>query len=169
MSFDSAFERVVAAEGLYSNDPSDPGGETKYGIADARDGKIDGMADLNADGVPDLKIKDVTLADAKAVYEREYWIKAKCDQMPDGIAHLVFDSAVNQGVSPTLKMLQKALNVAQDGIIGAVTLAAIKRADQSELSGLFMAERAMRYYGTRNFDKFGRGWLKRLFIVMREA
>jgi hypothetical protein len=28
-----------------------------------------------------------------------------------------------------------------------------------------MAHRALRYVGTRNFDEFGKGWLKRLFVT----
>jgi len=33
VSFDRAFEIVIGAEGGYSNDPKDRGGETKYGIS----------------------------------------------------------------------------------------------------------------------------------------
>lgn len=163
--FDKAFQQTVAVEGTYSNDPSDPGGETKYGIADARDGTVDGMVDLNADGIPDLKVKDLTLSDAKEIYEREYWIKARCDKLPPSLAPLVFDCAVNQGVEVSTKLLQRALNIKQDGVFGRNTLDAVMKSDTNELCALFMAERAIRYYGTRNFDRFGRGWLKRLFVV----
>ena len=33
MNFDKAFELVIGHEGGYSNNPKDPGGETKYGIS----------------------------------------------------------------------------------------------------------------------------------------
>jgi len=32
-----------------------------------------------------------------------------------------------------------------------------------------LADRALRYTGTRNFDRFGRGWLKRLFLLAFEV
>ena len=34
---------------------------------------------------------------------------------------------------------------------------------------LYLADRALRYTGTRNFDHFGRGWLKRLFVLCLAA
>lgn len=66
-------------------------------------------------------------------------------------------------------MLQKALGVAQDGSFGSRTQKAVTNANAKELCGLFMANRALRYTGTRNFDVFGLGWLKRLFLVTMEA
>jgi lysozyme family protein len=156
MSFDRAFENVIGVEGGYVNDPDDPGGETIYGIT-RRD-----HPQAWANGQP-------TLAQAKEIYRRDYWDAAGCGQLLVPLAELVFDCAVNQGVGTAKKLLQKALGVTQDGIIGRGTVAAIQRADQKELCALFMAERALRYTGTRNFDKYGRGWLKRLFIVAMEA
>jgi len=32
-----------------------------------------------------------------------------------------------------------------------------------------MALRALRYQGTRNFDRFGEGWLTRTYLVAMEA
>ena len=49
-------------EGGEVNHPADRGGHTKYGIADAADGKKDGMADLDRDGQPDIAIRDLTPA-----------------------------------------------------------------------------------------------------------
>ncbi|EEZ2543864.1 peptidoglycan-binding protein, partial [Escherichia coli] len=46
--FSPAFEHALNfilrpdIEGVYVNDPTDRGGETKYGISDRRDGVIDG-------------------------------------------------------------------------------------------------------------------------------
>lgn len=49
--FSPAFEHALNfiqrpdIEGVYVNDPTDRGGETKYGISDRRDGVIDGKTD----------------------------------------------------------------------------------------------------------------------------
>jgi lysozyme family protein len=91
------------------------------------------------------------------------------DDLPSGLNHLVFDSAVNQGVSNAIKLLQKSLGVAQDGICGKDTIAAAQKRYSNELCAIFMADRALRYIGTRNFDLYGRGWLKRLFITYGEV
>lgn len=155
MSLDKAFEHIVGVEGGYSNDPRDPGGETKYGIT-KRDH-------------PNVDIASLTLDDAKEIYRVQYWTPAMCDAFPWPLNLFVFDAAVNQGVDTAKKLLQKSLGVAQDGIVGKATLAAVGRADQKELCAMFMADRALRYTGTRNFDVYGRGWFKRLFVIAMEA
>ncbi len=156
MNFDQAFEHVVGVEGGYVNDPRDPGGETIYGIT-KRD-----HPDLWVSGRPSIE-------QAKARYRQQYWDPVKADQLPWPLAMFVFDAAVNQGVATAVKLLQKSLNVAQDGVLGNNTLAAIRKSNQTELCGLFLADRALRYTGTRNFDVYGRGWFKRLFVLSMEA
>lgn len=153
--FDEAFAHVIGVEGGYVNDPRDPGGETKYGIT-KRDH-------------PDLDIKGLTIDDAKRRYQMAYWEPAQCDHLPWPLAGLVFDSAVNQGVQIAVKLLQKAAGTVQDGVLGKNSLLAISRADQAELCAMFLADRALRYTGTRNFDIYGRGWLKRLFKIAMEV
>ncbi len=167
--YDEAFGHIVVVEGGYVNDPRDPGGETKYGITDGQDGKVDGKVDVDGDGTGDVPVGKLTIADAKVVYHRNYWTPARCDDLPWPLAAFVFDSAVNQGVQAALKLLQRALGTVQDGVIGRNTLAAIARADQKELCALYMAHRGLRYTGTRNFDTFGLGWFKRLFKIAMEV
>ena len=146
MSFDKAFEHVIGVEGGYVNDPRDPGGETIYGIT-KRD-----HPDLWVNGPPSIEV-------AKERYRSHYWHPVKADDLPWPLAMFVFDAAVNQGPGTAVKLLQKAANTIQDGILGNNTLAAIKRSNQTELCSLFLADRALRYTGTRNFDVYGRGWL----------
>jgi lysozyme family protein len=166
-AFEVAFKIILEAEGGYSDDPDDTGGKTNYGIADARDGRLDGMADLDGDGIGDKPIAEVNSDDAKAIYRRDYWDACKCDQLPWPLSLYVFDAAVNQGVNPACRMLQLVLDCKQDGIIGQQTLTAASRRGGGETPSLYMAARAIRYTGTRSFDKFGKGWLKRIFNVAR--
>lgn len=152
--FEHAFAVVVSAEGGYVNDPDDPGGETKFGISKR--------------SYPDVDIRNLTIAQAKEIYRRDFWDRCQCDLLPKPMNLLVFDAAVNQGVDTAIKLLQKAVGVAQDGKLGQATLAAVSNR-RAELPALFLTERAMRYMGTRHFDKYGRGWLKRLFVLTGEA
>lgn len=153
-NFDDAFAHIIGVEGGYVNDPQDPGGETKYGISKR--------------SYPNEDIPNMTLERSKMLYKRDYWDKIKGDELPSVLASFVFDAAVNQGVDPAIRMLQRALGVAQDGIMGLDTMRKIRDSGK-ESCALFMAERAMRYMSTRNADKYLRGWLKRLFIVTMEA
>lgn len=99
--FEKAIQKILRSEGGYVNDPNDKGGETKYGISKR--------------SYPNVDIKNLTLAGAKAIYKRDFWDKVGGDLINDqSIADLLVDSAVNEGVTP-------ALNRAKS-ITGAKTL-----------------------------------------------
>ena len=108
-SFEFAFAKVVSVEGGYVDDPKDPGGATKFGISQR--------------SYPNVDIKNLTLDQAKAIYRADYWDAVSGDELPDPLSHLVFDAAVNQGVSPAQKMMQEALGVKVDGEIGTEQIA----------------------------------------------
>ena len=152
--FDIAFAKIIYVESGYSNDPEDMGGETNFGISKRQ--------------YPGEDIKKMTAERAKILYRRDYWDKVKGDELPSPLDLFMFDAAVNQGVEAAIKMLQKSFGIAQDGVFGVKTMQKAK-ASTPETNALFMAERALRYAGTRSFDRFGKGWFKRLFIVTMEA
>lgn len=155
MSFDRVVEFVLKHEGGYVNDPRDPGGETKFGIAKKF--------------YPNEDIKNLTTERAKAIYREDYWLKAKCDQMPLAIGMMVFDSAVNQGTVASAKILQRALKVADDGVIGSGTIRALGSVKTADLLKEMAAQRAKYYADTRNVDRFGLGWYRRLMDCYTEA
>ena len=110
--FNIAVQTVLRNEGGYSNDPDDPGGETKYGISKRSH--------------PDLNIANLSMAEAIGVYQREYW---KYDEVSDqAVATKIFDCAVNHG---NVRIPQRACYRItgkpdrQDGAWGPETLAAI--------------------------------------------
>jgi len=136
----------------YVNDPVDPGGETKFGVA------------KNAN--PDLDVKNLDWEGAKAVYYRRYWLNASCDKLPGRIAVLHFDGCVNHGVGRGNKILQTALGVGQDGVIGDMTLSKANEADPIEVCNDICNQREMLY---RNIvaknpsqGKYLGGWLRRI-------
>jgi lysozyme family protein len=155
MSFDKAFALTVGVEGGYCNDPADPGGETKYGISKRAH--------------PDIDIKALTLDQAKDIYRRDYWQAASCDSMPERIGHLVFDCAVHHGVKTAIKLLQRALKVADDGEFGPITRGTLTARDTNETANLLMAERAVYMTTCSAWPTFKRGWLKRCFEIARAA
>ncbi|MFM4731879.1 glycoside hydrolase family 108 protein [Aeromonas salmonicida] len=112
-------------EGGEVNHPTDRGGHTKYGIADAADGKKDGMADLDRDGQPDIAIRDLTPAHTELFYRANYWLPARCDRV-DSVCPLIaialFDGAVHHGPGRSVRQLQQALGILVDGVLGPQTL-----------------------------------------------
>lgn len=148
MNFDQAFERLIGHEGGYVADSRDPGGETKFGISKR--------------AYPHLDIKALTLHDAKDIYRRDFWQRVRGDELPREFAFQALDAAVNHGIGNAVRWMQRAAGVADDGVIGPVTLAAVQRAQPADLVLRFNAERLRFYAKLTTFDAFGRGWVNRV-------
>ena len=146
--FDECFESVIGHEGGYVNNPKDPGGETKYGISKR--------------AYPSLDIKNLTLAEAKAIYRRDYWERARCDELPRGVAFDVFDGAVNSGIGQSIRWLQRSVGVADDGKVGALTLAAVKSIDPKAIQARYNGQRLDFMTRLSTWDAFSRGWARRI-------
>jgi lysozyme family protein len=85
--------------------------------------------------------------------------------MPPPLALLVFDAAVNNGVSQAKHLLQQALGVTVDGVIGPQTEAALSAAMKSDVSALcaeFQARRVVFMSGLTLWYRDGLGWARRL-------
>lgn len=153
MSFEFAYQFTLGAEGGYVNDSRDPGGETKYGISKR--------------SYPGIDIKALTLDEAKAIYKRDYWQAASCDRMPPKIGVAVFDAAVLHGPKTAIKLLQRALKVADDGEYGRITHGTLQARDTNETFDLLMAQRAIYLTTCPAWPTYKLGWLKRLFNLAR--
>ncbi len=90
--FEKAMEFVLKWEGGYSNDPNDPGGETKYGISKR--------------SYPNEDIKNMTLERAKEIYYQNYWLKSDCDKFSYPMNIIIFDTAVNMGRKRAFEFLR---------------------------------------------------------------
>ncbi len=160
MIFERALKFVLSQEGGYSDNAKDPGGATNLGITLATLSKWRGRK------VTRDEVRALSLKQASAIYRRTYWQACKCDQLPPALAFLMFDAAVNQGVSRAIKILQKSIDTTVDGIIGAKTLKAVGKRQPRRLVIEFAARR-MRHYGLLSiFSIFGLGWSRRLMEAL---
>ena len=148
-----AIANVLDHEGGYVNHPSDPGGETNFGISKR--------------AYPHLDIRNLTQGDAIAIYRRDYWNPINGDHLPPAVAIYLMDTAVNIGVSRAIRMLQRVVGVAEDGIIGVKTIDAV-RATPNALQ-LLDAARLAYYRRLPTFATFGRGWTRRAAETFRYA
>ena len=156
MDFDAAFQQLLGHEGAYSNEPDDPGGETMWGIT-AVVAKEEGYTGY---------MRAMPVDFAKLVYRRRYWDAVKADSLPDGVRYNVFDAAVNSGPRQAIQWLQRAAGTADDGRIGAVTLAAAHQMGTDRLVLRFLAQRLRFMTDLRTWGAFGRGWAKRIADMM---
>jgi lysozyme family protein len=152
MNFDQAFDILLGHEGGYSSHPSDPGGETMWGVT-RRVALANGY-----DGDMHVLPRET----AKDIYRRKYWDAVKADSLPQTVRYTVFDAAVNSGPHQAICWLQRALNVGEDGELGPITLDAASAADGLTLGVLFNAERLDFMTSLPTWGSFGRGWARRI-------
>lgn len=164
MTFDLAFKLVLQLEGNYSNDPDDHGGATNFGIIQKEYDRYRGTKDLTQQSV-----KNITLTEAKEIYYFDYWLKGKCDVIDQldkpNLAIYHFQSVVNFGISGGNQLLQRALGISDDGIIGKITIGEVNK--QTEFNVIFHYWREQRNKYRRIVSrnetqkKFLNGWFNR--------
>jgi lysozyme family protein len=162
-SFDRAVAHVLSHEGGFVDHPRDPGGATNFGITR----ETLSWARGRRASIDDIRL--LTREEAISIYRRLYWDTVRADELPPGVDLAVFDLAVNSGPSRAIRMLQKALGVQADGIIGPVTLKAVWEADPSETIRRLSRARLGFLSRLATWSVFGRGWRRRVLAVEREA
>lgn len=167
MNYNDAFERVIGHEGKFQNDRNDRGnwatgvigkGElkgTKYGIS--------------AMSYPHLDIRNLTLQEAKEIYYQDFWLRVQGDTLHSALAYQLFDSAINHGIGNAIRMLQRAVDVADDGRVGPMTLEGIRRIGIDDVLKLFNAERIEFFTKISTFNLYGKGWMRRVAQNLRYA
>ena len=99
---------------------------------------------------PHIDIKHLTRA--VEIYRRQWWRPLGCDTLPPVLAINFLCFAVNAGRQPALKILNEIGN----------------KKDPASWDW-FCTLAALRYQSLRNYKIFGKGWLRRLFIVYRKS
>lgn len=143
MNFDQAFEILLKHEGGWVNDQRDPGGETKFGISKT--------------AYPNIDIKNLTLDAAKIIYRSDYWDECNLDKLPSWCRYMVFDCAVNQGVS-----------FAKLALMTSITEPFFDQ-DPYDFFKRYATLRLHRYIKNKNWNIYGKGWAVRLLEVSIES
>lgn len=160
MILDLAFDRVFDNEGGFQKDPNDRGNWTsgKIGI-----GKLVGTKyGLAAMTYPDLDIENLSRLEAKEIYKRDWWDALGMENFRPAMSYQMFDAAINHGMRQATKMVQRAAGVKADGVIGPVTRGKVASIDLNDLLMRFLAERLTFMTGISTWDRYGRGWARRI-------
>ena len=156
MNFDAAFDLLLKHEGGYSDHVADPGGKTRYGITEAVAREVGYKGDM----------RELPLELAKRIYKERYWSPVKAEELPPAVRYVVFDAAVNSGPGQAAKWLQRALGVADDGVIGPKTIAAANAANPDALRMRILGQRLRFMTNLPNWGPFSRGWSRRIADLM---
>ena len=154
-NFRDCLELVLKHEGGYVDHPKDPGGRTNLGVTQRVWEEWIGHPATEKD------MQELTPAIVAPMYEMRYWRTSYCEKLPRGLDLLVFSMAVNAGAGRSVKLLQDAIGVVADGVIGPNTMAKINEANVETLIDKFSEARTAYYKGLKLFPVFGRGWLNR--------
>tara|TARA_R110000823_G_scaffold280626_2_gene398770 strand:+ start:352 stop:888 length:537 start_codon:yes stop_codon:yes gene_type:complete len=170
-NWQQAFEQMLASEGLFTDDERDKGNK----LPDGRKGStMLGVTQYNWEQhvghqVTHDDMRQLTAADVEPLYKQKYWDIVRADELPSGIDYLVFDMGVNAGPSRSIKIMQSALGVTADGVLGPMTMAAVQAADPVELIEKFSAAKEAFYRSLDDFPVYGNGWLSRVAQVKVKA
>ena len=177
---------IVAREGGYVNDPSDPGGATKFGVTIHTMRRL-GL-DLTGDGrISTADVRALTRSQAVDIFINHYYKRPRVVDLPEALQASVFDMYVNAGAN-AVKILQRLLvemghAIGVDGGIGPQTITAAQSAlaaAPNHLADAYGIARRNYYYAladarpasrkyARRRDGSKGGWIKRAedFIAPR--
>jgi lysozyme family protein len=113
-NFNDCLNKVLKDEGGYSNDPSDSGGATNFGITIA-----DYRLYINKAGTPN-DVRNMTVGQAKTIYRTKYWDALSCDSLDSGVDYTCFDYGVNSGLGRPRKALQRFKSLKGTELIDAI-------------------------------------------------
>lgn len=147
-------------EGGRVDHPKDPGGRTHLGVTQRvydrwRAGR----------GLAPRDVWSIDPEEAETIYRESYWTPPRCAEMWPGLDYAVFDYAVNSGVAQAVKALQRQLGVTADGVVGSMTLAAIRAIPPAERAAFverYCRDRLAFMRSLRHWETFRRGWTRRV-------
>lgn len=168
--FEPAFTATMKHEGGYANDPNDHGGETYRGISRNNWRGWDGWPIIDRlkqekDFPKNLGRNADLQGRVKHFYKRNFWPPVLNDMDNQDLANWLFDKCVNMGIRQACKLMQRALHVDDDGVIGPQTKAMLNGAEPVQLLA-DCRDQAKRYYTSIALHdptqtRFLQGWLAR--------
>lgn len=169
-NFNTCFKFTIGEEGEYSTNPDDPGnwssGEVGVGSligscwGISAPTLISWVGSHNAHLVTPDYMKSLPIQSAQAIYLARYWNVIRGDELTAGVDLAVWDFAVNAGDRESAIQLQQCVGTTADGVIGPITLEAVKSFWPVYLIGL-LVEAHDRFYRSLHEPEWLDGWLKR--------
>ncbi|WP_028312000.1 glycoside hydrolase family 108 protein [Derxia gummosa] len=169
--FDKALALTLKAEGGYSKDPDDPGGETWKGIARNRQPRWPGWALIDAAknqaSFPANLDQNADLQElVRTFYRNEFWNRIHGDDIAQQeVAEAIFDFGVNAGAALSVRLAQAAVQAEVDGAVGGDTLARLNAVEPHAFLALFTVAKIARYVSLCEQNagnrKYFYGWVRR--------
>jgi len=163
-NFNAALAATLVHEGLWSDHARDPGGATMKGVTLARY-----RAWKRDPNITKTQLRNIGDDEVKAIYRDGYWRTVAGDDLPSGLDLAMFDFAVNSGPARAVKTLQRIVGVPADGVMGQLTLSAVRKQFTANMIDELTAARLAFVRSLSTFDAFGKGWTRRIEGVRSKA
>ncbi len=186
-NFEKCQQFVLRWEGGLTDDAADSGGLTNWGVSwaylkDLEKRTPSVLRDiLGTSTVTRQLIKDLTQAQAGALFKHSFWNPFQLDGQPLAVALCAYDMNVNHGSGNAMRIIQRACNLlpsvmpklAVDGIFGPKTRAAMHFLNCPDGIGALAAKRQS-FYDTIVARKpsqkvFIKGWTRRCGAMKVQA
>ena len=161
--FTRAFLHVLKWQGGFVSRPTDRTGSTMHGVSRLA------LERWRGETVSISDLRQLTRAEAEAIYHARYWAPLRCGEMSWAAALVLFDAGVTHGCDQAVRLLQKSLDIKVDAVLGEQTLRTVRRTPCETLVEGFAAERLVYYAALPVFDAVGPAFTRRLFALSREA
>lgn len=122
---------------------------------------------ISAGSYPREDIPNLTVDRAKEIYYRDFWNSFRGDELNPRAAFQLMDADVNHGKGNGTRMLQRAVGVNDDGAFGPLTFNALKAMDAEQFMMRLIAERLDFFTNISTWDKYGKGWARRMANNLR--
>lgn len=166
-NIDASLSAVLAHEGGYVNNPKDNGGPTNLGVT------LTNFRRFVKPGGTIEDLKKLTKAQAKVVFQRQYWDTVLASQLPSGVDYATFDMSVHSGPKLAAKYLQRSLGTKYtgkvDGVVGPKTIEAAASLPAADIVKAMLTARMVFLQKHEDWKTFGKGWTSRLNGVRKLA
>lgn len=158
-AFKRVLKRLINVEGGFTADPKDRGNWTsgRVGVGQLKGTK----GGISAMTYPTLDIAKLTHGQIEEIYFKDWWLKLGAEYLPAVLVYQVWQFAINAGMANAKKVLQRALGVTADGVVGPKTIDAIAAADVNDLTLSWFKFMILHYTAVPTWNAYGKGWMNR--------
>jgi lysozyme family protein len=152
-NFQKAVDRLFANSRAYINHPAHLGREAAFGLS----GQI-----IRKHGY-EGEVCFLPEAKAREIYEKEYWLPLRADEIPYFIAFPLFECAVSSGPPLAIRLFQQSIGLPLTGDLTPETFTALKYAGPL-ITLNFIQSRQLFHQSLPSWPAYGKDWTNRNFL-----
>jgi len=162
-NFNETMKLMLNLEGGKTDEKSDRGGRTNFGITQRTYNDW-----LKQNKLKSSDVFKISKERALKIYRKQFWGVIKGDQLPHNVAKAIMSMALTDGPQDSVRFIQRLLNIEQTGFMGPKTLTAIWskcKKDDKMFTKQILDAQIKRYKSDEQADTYGKGWTNRADLV----